>query len=200
MFTGLIQHIGSISSIDKSSNPWKIKVQSNMLNYVLGESIAVDGICLTVTKFDDNSFSCDIAQMTQDVTTISSWNVGKKVNLERAICANQPFGGHFVTGHIDACVRVASIEWVGECLAIAFDSISSEFQKIITPKGSISLNGVSLTINTISDTGFTVMLIPETLNRTNLGNLAIGNFANIEYDMLAKMVCEQIKNMNLSKV
>lgn len=181
MFTGIIEEKGRISSITRSKVQ-KITIASG-LEVKKGDSIAVQGVCLTVTGIDKNGFAVDVMRQTRGVTTLPGWRAGEEVNLERALRITDRLGGHIMLGHVDE---------VGKLLRIKaneyFFQIKPDNMKYIIPKGSIGIDGTSLTIASIADRSFSVSLIPFTLNNTTLGRLRTGAAVNIEYDYLAKLV------------
>lgn len=153
-----------------------------------GDSIAVDGCCLTITDFPKKGcFSATLSQETLNLTRHSSIEVGEKVNLEPALCVGDPLGGHIVTGHVDGLAKVEAITDIGEHRIFEF-SVPSELAKYVVKKGSVAINGTSLTVNEVEACCFTVNLIPHTLSHTNLGDLSIGDSVNFESDMLGRYV------------
>ncbi len=181
MFTGIIEEKGRISKILKGKVQ-KIHIQSELENKK-GDSIAIQGTCLTVTETDKKGFFVEAMVQTKGITTLSDWRVGDYVNLERALKIGGRIGGHILLGHVDEIgklIRIKGNEY--------FFRGNTKGSKYLIPKGSIGINGVSLTISTISKNIFSVCLIPFTLNNTTLGNLKIGSFVNIEYDYLVKIL------------
>ncbi len=181
MFTGIIEERGKITRIMRGKVE-KIDVQSTLENRI-GDSVAVQGICLTITDTFKNGFSIETIEQTVGRTTIRNWQVGDMVNLERALLPGSRIGGHFVLGHIDEVSRLIRIK--GN--EYYFQS-SVQNKKYLIPKGSIAIDGVSLTIGNVSKNIFSVFLIPETLKSTTLSNLRVGSRVNIEYDYLAKLL------------
>lgn len=181
MFTGIIEEKGRISKILKGKVQ-KIHIQSELENKK-GDSISIQGTCLTVTETDKKGFFVEAMVQTKGITTLSDWQVGDYVNLERALKIGGRIGGHILLGHVDEIgklIRIKGNEY--------FFQVNTKNSKYLIPKGSIGIDGVSLTINTISRNIFSVCLIPFTLNNTTLGNLKIGSFVNIEYDYLVKIL------------
>jgi len=181
MFTGIIEETGRIISITKS-RVQKITITSG-LEVKKGDSIAVQGVCLTVTGIKKNLFAVDVMRQTRGVTTLPEWHVGDEVNLERALRVGDRLGGHIMLGHVDE---------VGKLLRIKaneyFFQIKPDNMQYLVLKGSIGIDGASLTVASIADRVFSVSLIPFTLDSTTLGNLRAGASVNIEYDYLAKMI------------
>ncbi|MGQ9535285.1 MAG: riboflavin synthase [bacterium] len=182
MFTGIIEEKGKITKIVKGSGQ-KIYIQSSLENKI-GDSIAVQGICLTVTSIFKGGFTVEAMEQTRGRTTLNKWKAGDYVNLERALKLTDRIGGHIVLGHIDEVgklIRINNNEY--------YFQISSFHAKYLIPRGSIAIDGVSLTLGDISRDIFTVYLIPHTLQSTTLGNLKNGSFVNVEYDYLVKILC-----------
>lgn len=198
MFTGIIDHCGEITAIEKTNQGLRLAVSSQFTNLIPGESVAVDGVCLTVTDPKAQTFCLDLSKETLDLTTASQWCLHQKVNLERAMRASDRFGGHYVTGHVETVAIVASVEVVGDCVQILFAGIDSKNKRYLLEKGSVCVNGVSLTINSLSDNGFRVMLIPHTLLRTNLQFLKTNDQVNIEFDWMVKTVLSHLNEKVLT--
>lgn len=188
MFTGIINHLSVIDAVRTTPKSLQIWVENSYDDLQLGESVAVDGICLTVGEIRNNCFRCDISPETLQLTTAKNFQLKKKVNLERALRPIDRMGGHFVSGHVDQIVAVKSKQTLVDFTAVEFSGIASEAKKFLVKKGSVAINGVSLTINALSGDGFQVMLIPHTLQHTNLSALNVGDTVNVEYDLLAKLV------------
>lgn len=195
MFTGIIEQIGAISDVEQlPGNAARIRVTGPLVvsDATFGCSIAVSGVCLTVTEFDDDSFTADVMAETLDHTTLGAVVPGASVNLERAIRADARLGGHIVSGHVDGVAtvvsRTPSTHWEVVRFSVAPDQSSQ-----IARKGSVAVDGVSLTVSGVgrADDGtdwFEVSLIPTTLAETTLGALDVGHSVNIETDVLAKYV------------
>lgn len=189
MFTGLIEELGQLKSIKKKGNSMSLSIsaQDIMNDLAVGDSIAVNGICLTVTDFASGVFTVDVMPETLTRTSLNSLSVGSKVNLERAMAATGRFGGHFVSGHIDGVASLVEKTFVDNSVVFKF-KFAAELNKYLVQKGSIAIDGVSLTIAQLDEAEFTVSIIPHTLAETNLGEYAIGDRVNIEVDMLAKYI------------
>jgi len=181
MFTGIIEEKGKIVNITKGKVQ-RIDIESTLENKQ-GDSISINGICLTIVATSSTGFSVEAMQQTKGITTLSQWRVNAHVNLERALSINARLGGHILLGHVDERSKV--VQKKGNEY---FFQISQENQKYLIEKGSISINGVSLTIASISNNIFSVSIIPYTLQNTTLGDLKIGSFVNIEYDYLIKIL------------
>lgn len=209
MFTGIIEEIGTVKEFSKSGNSALITVEcSKILNLsplthlpphlsLIGDSIAIDGVCQTVTSFDNKSFSAQVSSETLNITTFSKLKTGAKVNLERALTLNGRLGGHIVTGHIDGLAKVKNIQKESEFYNLKFET-EKYLVKYIAKKGSIALNGISLTIADINSHEFSIAVIPHTFENTNLKYLKVADFVNIEVDILAKYI-EKILSTNNNK-
>jgi riboflavin synthase len=199
MFTGIIDHCGEIQSIESGLNCAKFCISSRFSGLQFGESIAIDGACLTVTDIKDGIFACELSPETLRLTVAQQYKQGKRVNLERALCVGDHLGGHFVSGHVDQTVIVAHVRAHAEFIEIHFSGVLPINQGYLIQKGSVAINGVSLTVNALLSDGFSVMLIPHTLNQTNLNDLQVGQSVNIEFDLMAKMVARQLQLQNEGK-
>ncbi len=192
MFTGIIDHCGEIVAIDSHENRATLQIRTEFSDLSLGESISVDGICLTVTSIQSDLFSCDLSKETLSKTIAECYREGDRVNLERALRPIDRLSGHFVSGHVDQILAVGAKQLENEFIEMEFHGLLPEHEAYVVPKGSITVNGVSLTINALLEEGFTVTLIPHTLSRTNLSHLQINDTVNVEFDLIAKLVANQI--------
>lgn len=193
MFTGIVDHEGQIQEVETTSQGQRLKIQTSFQNLVPGESIAVDGACLTVVSPEDGSYYVDVSPETLQRTTLGSYRVGSRVNLERSLRVGDAIGGHWVLGHVDRLGRVEAVERIGEYSKIIIGGLLPENFDFLAPKGSITVNGVSLTLNEVGEDEFEVMLIPHTWERTNLKNLTVGSSVNLEFDYLAKLVVSRAR-------
>lgn len=200
MFTGIIEEIGILKELKKSAQGALVVVEcKNVIQDVkLGDSIAINGICQTVVSFNNNSFSAQVSPQTLDVTTFSSIKPNDKVNLERALTLSQRLGGHIVTGHVDCIGKILSVEKLSDFYTLRF-KVENNFRKYLADKGSVCINGISLTVAQTFSDEFKVAIIPHTFENTNLKDLKIGDFVNLEFDILAKYV-EKILLTNNNKV
>jgi riboflavin synthase len=192
MFTGLVESIGRVRSLDRRGDAARLTLETPLAAALsLGESLAVNGCCLTVTSTDGDSACFDLLGETLARTNLGGLAPGAGVNLERALRADGRFGGHFVQGHIDTTTEVLSAETKGADLnlIIALPKAGAHY---LIEKGSIAVNGVSLTVASLSEDRFGLWIIPHTLQETNLGDLRAGSPVNLEYDMLAKYAERQI--------
>ena len=190
MFTGIIQSKGSIKEIFSSSDGARLKINTHVLDLSdtnVGDSIAVDGVCLTVTELTESSFTADVYNETLTCTTFSALKQGKNVNLERSLRVNQGIDGHLVSGHVDGIGAVNSIEKDGDSVRIKIE-VQGDIIKYIAKKGSICINGVSLTVNSVENNFFDVNIVPHTLSATTLGDLSLQSNVNVEIDQIARYV------------
>ena len=191
MFTGLIAELGSINAIEKSDTSaiFTINAPGLISQIAVGDSVAVNGVCLTATSIDGTAFTADVMVQTLALTSLSQIFVGSPVNLELAAQLNARMGGHMVQGHIDGVATVIALT-EGDKWAQFDIKVPAELSKYIVNQGSICLDGISLTVGEINDATnvVTVWLIPETLERTNLSTLLPGDLINVEVDVLAKHV------------
>ena len=184
MFTGIVEEIGIIKN---TSNGLTITAQIVLKDLHIGDSIAVNGICLTVTSFTSNSFTVDVIGETYRRTNLSKLKIGSSVNLERAMPMNGRFGGHIVSGHIDGIGTIIDIGNEKDALWITI-STDNKILKYIIEKGSVTIDGVSLTVAYIDDVKFKVSLIPHTQSQTILHSKGIGDTVNLENDIIAKYI------------
>jgi riboflavin synthase len=188
MFTGLIQDVGTIESVDAGSDGTRLRVATSLGTEIApGDSVSVSGACLTATAADAEGFETEAMNQTLAVTSLGGLEAGSRVNLELAMKASDRFGGHIVQGHVDGVGEVASAEEDGfaKRLRVALDR---DLLRYAIDKGSITLDGVSLTIADLGESWVSVSLIPETLERTNLGEAEVGDKINVECDLIAKHV------------
>lgn len=200
MFTGLIEKVSTLHGINKSGNKAVLQIDlSDFDKLAIGESIAINGICLTLTELKGNIGSFDASIETLRATTMQNWKRGEKLNLERALIAGESrLGGHFVSGHVDSTGKVTNIKQA-EGYSILDIQVTNETLESIVNKGSIAIDGVSLTISGISHNMVTIYIIPETLRATTLQYVKIGQLLNIETDMLLKKH-NQKSSLTMSKI
>lgn len=194
MFTGIITALGEVTSLEKKpeggcraqiSTPW------NCEKIDLGASIACSGVCLTVVERDKHRFSVDVSEETLAVTTLSDWKEGRKINLERALAMGDELGGHLVSGHVDGLAELVSVTPDGDSFRILLDAPDA-LAHLIAPKGSVALDGVSLTVNSVDSRRFGLMIIPHTWEMTTLSLSQPGDKINLEVDMFARYVARII--------
>lgn len=199
MFTGIIQSIGQVIESEKISGDFRFTIKTNFIypeRIKLGDSIAMDGVCLTVTDIDSDVVAVDVSIETINKTTVKQWQAGSQINLEPAMTLQDQLGGHIVSGHVDA---------VGQCLNRKSSARSEVFTfevpeqliKYMVTKGSVAINGVSLTINSVSANQISINLVPHTLEHTNLDGLQAGSEVNIEVDTIARYV-EKMLNPHIN--
>lgn len=188
MFTGIVESIGTITAVTTSGAQSQLTISSpGMGNLVHGESIAVDGVCLTVAQHSGHEWVADVMRMTRDTTSLGNSEVGQRVNLERAMRADGRLGGHLMQGHVDATATLVARDSQAEWEDLTFQ-IPAAIARYVVPKGSIALNGVSLTVAAVESGRATVSLIPTTLADTTFDEAQVGMTANVEVDIIAKYV------------
>ncbi|MCA1030589.1 riboflavin synthase [Bacillus timonensis] len=200
MFTGIIEEIGTVKNISGTGQAIILKIEaSKILNDVqLGDSISVNGVCLTVTSFTDREFTVDVMPETINATSLVSLRRGSSVNLERAMAANGRFGGHFVSGHVDGVGEIVHKERKENAVYYTI-KVDEHIRKFMLMKGSVAVDGTSLTIFGLTDNTFTISLIPHTLQETILGQKGQGDTVNLECDMLGKYVQQFVQNLHDGK-
>ena len=188
MFTGIIQAIGKIAALERRGGDARLRVQAGKLDLAdvkLGDSIAVSGVCLTVIELSAKDFTVDVSGETLARTTLGGLKPGAAVNLEKALLPTTRLGGHLVSGHVDGIGKV--LDRRQDARSVRFGvAVPRELGKYIAEKGSVCINGVSLTVNAVRDAEFEVNIVPHTLAETTLGELAPGHAVNIEVDLLAR--------------
>lgn len=188
MFTGLVQDVGTVESVERTADGARLRISTQLSNELaLGDSIAVNGCCLTATTTADGQFETEAMNQTLDLTALDGIAQGGRVNLELAMQASDRLGGHIVQGHVDGVGTVSSVTDDGFARRVRVD-LSTQLLRYVVPQGSITLNGVSLTVADLGDSWAEVSLIPETLERTNLGEAGPGSKLNVECDIVAKYV------------
>lgn len=200
MFTGLIEELGAIKSINRSGDSMLLQINANKIleDISLGDSISVNGICLTVISFNHSSFSVDVMPETVYKTSLKELKTGSQVNLERAMSANNRFGGHIVSGHIDGTATLVSKKCLDNAIYFNFKIETSLASQLIT-KGSIAIDGVSLTLVNIEKESFSVSIIPHTLEQTILANKKPGQVVNIELDIIGKYIQKAVENIAIQR-
>ncbi|MFD2442962.1 riboflavin synthase [Bacillus sp. CGMCC 1.16607] len=189
MFTGIIEEIGSVTNIKQTGEAIVLTIEAKKIlsDVQLGDSISVNGVCLTVTEFTNNHFSVDIMPETVRETSLKSLKRGSKVNLERAMAAGGRFGGHFVSGHADGIGMIKSKRPFENAIYYEIE-VEEELLRYIIYKGSVTVDGTSLTVFGVGENSFTISLIPHTFSETILGFKGIGEIVNVESDMLGKYI------------
>jgi riboflavin synthase len=188
MFTGIITDLGKILSVEKQGD-WKIRIGTNfdMRPVAIGASIACSGVCLTVIEKDECSFTVQVSQETLNKTAIGAWAVGTEINLEQSLKMGDELGGHLVFGHVDGLGEVTSITEQGDSRHVTL-KLPENLKHLAATKGSIALDGISLTVNAANDNEIHLMIIPHTWAVTSWGKLAVGQKIHVEADMLARYV------------
>ncbi len=189
MFTGLIEDVGTVRELRKSANSVRLTLATRipMDDIELGESIAVNGVCLTVVTFGNGLFTADVSPETVGRTGLAGLAIGSRVNLERALRVGARLGGHIVSGHVDTVATVSGIVEDGNAIRITF-SIEPRHNRYVIEKGSVAIDGISLTVNSVTEDSFSVAIIPHTLDMTTLKDLKVGTRVNIETDIIGKYV------------
>ncbi len=189
MFTGIIAELGTITATEQSGDSVRVTVQAPkaVAKAGHGDSIAISGVCLTVLDQTDDSFTADVMGQTIAMSNPNQWHDGRTVNVESAMAAGEQLGGHIVQGHVDGTATVLETRQSGDWRVVRF-ALNSEHAPLVVDKGSITIDGVSLTVSTVGDDWCEVSLIPETLVATTLGSLVVGDTVNIETDILARHI------------
>jgi riboflavin synthase len=200
MFTGLIEDLGILRDIRTGSDQARLTVATGlpMAELSLGESIAVNGVCLTVTSFGDGVFAADVSPETLDCTTLGRLSRGTRVNLERALRLSDRLGGHLVTGHIDGQARLIERRQDGNAWRFAFQADTSVISLLVA-KGSVAIDGVSLTVNEVTGSSFSLAIIPHTIRLTTLQDRRIGEDVNVETDLIGKYVAKFVQDGTSAK-
>lgn len=192
MFTGLIADLGKVGDVEHSADGATIEIATRLAGEIAeGDSVAVNGVCLTATAVRDGGFQAQAMAETLRRSTLDGAQVGSRVNLELALRADGRLGGHIVQGHVDGTATIEAVREEGFARVLDIDldgAASDDLTRYLVEKGSVALDGVSLTVSELHDGGFSVSLIPETLGRTSLGEARVGDRVNIEVDILAKHV------------
>jgi len=187
MFTGLVSFIGEVTEISARKNVYSLNIRLNKNNFSIGESISVNGVCLTVTEVKKNNLSFDVLSHSFNLTNIKTLKQGDFVNIEPSLKANDKLGGHIVTGHIDTTASIEGITNIGEQYKLDIEK-KDEFSNLLVEKGSIAVDGISLTVADIKKSLFSVYIIPHTFNNTNLKYKKKGNLVNLEFDVISKYI------------
>lgn len=188
MFTGIVQSVGEVRAVTPRGGDVELLIGApdlDLTSVAIGDSISCSGCCLTVTRIEGDAFAVDASLETLNLTTLGQWRPGQRVNLEKALCAGQPLGGHYVTGHVDGMATVT--ERVNDARSVRMQfEVPSHLARYIARKGSVCLDGVSLTVNEVDGARFSVNLIPHTLEVTTLNEYRVGTRVNLEVDIIAR--------------
>ncbi|MBO9446269.1 riboflavin synthase [Ruegeria sp. R14_0] len=188
MFTGIITDIGTVTELDQQGDlRARIKTDYDTANIDIGASIASDGVCLTVIDLGDDWYDVQISAETVSKTNLDKWAVGKRVNLERALKVGDELGGHIVSGHVDGVADVVAVKDEGDSTRVTLKA-PEDLARFIAPKGSVALNGTSLTVNDVDGRDFGINFIPHTKEVTTWGDVSVGDRVNLEIDTLARYV------------
>ncbi len=196
MFTGIVQSVGKIVAVEDTGGDVRLRIAADDLNLSdvnPGDSIAVNGVCLTVVELAGDKFSADVSRETLGVTTLGVLAAGHAVNLEPSLKLGAPLGGHLVSGHVDGISRVVSMEPEARSMRMGFE-LPAQLGRYVAKKGSVTIDGTSLTVNEVSDAEFFVNIVPHTSERTIMGAYSVGTEANIEVDMIARYLERLIQN------
>ena len=196
MFTGLIEALCPVSKVQNVADSMRITVEMGPMakDCACGDSVAINGACLTIAELSDSTASFDVSPETLAKSTLGKLPLQTIVNIERAVKADGRFGGHFVQGHVDGMARIEKIDRQGKFWTIRFAADTELLGQMVT-KGSVAIDGISLTIANMDERGFEVTMIPETLNKTNLHNAKVGDHVNIETDLVVKIIKKQLQNV-----
>ncbi|MAH06127.1 MAG: riboflavin synthase [Alphaproteobacteria bacterium] len=189
MFTGIVKDVGQVKAVDEGRGDLRFTIQTalDLSQIKIGASVSCDGCCLTVVDIGDDWFSVDASKETLNKTILDEWTTCSRINLEPSLTMGEELGGHLVSGHVYGVLTIKAIKREGDSHRIVFD-IPEGFEHLIAPKGSIALNGISLTVNDVTDADFGVNIIPHTWMNTNMSSLQVGDEMNFEIDMLARYV------------
>ncbi len=193
MFTGLIEQQAEVIANIKSDVSNRLILRGNIERPLVGESIAVNGVCLTLLPEFEQGLAFDLSPETVELTNLGQLCVGDYVNLERAMLATARFGGHYVSGHVDTTAKIISILPIENYVEMIVGGFPKDANLYLLPKGSITLQGISLTINQVEHETISVMLVPHTLQNTTLGKCGVGDRLNVEFDYIARIVAHQLR-------
>jgi len=190
MFTGIVQAVGRVKALTPRSGDVELLIDTDTLpleGVALGDSIAVSGACLTVTRLEERAFAADVSNETLGCTTLGSLAVGSRVNLEKALRAGDALGGHYVTGHVDGVATIVGLSQDARSLRVSIQ-VPERLARYVAAKGAVTIEGTSLTVNEVDGCVFGVNLIPHTQDVTTLGTLTLGQSVNFEVDIIARYV------------
>lgn len=196
MFTGIIQAVGEIVAVESVGGDARLCIDTGVLDLAgagLGDSIAVNGVCLTAVEFSPGGFVADVSQETLSLTTLGNARQGSRVNLEPALTLATPLGGHLVSGHVDGIGRLLSMDPDARSTRMEFE-VPIELSRYVARKGSITIDGTSLTVNAVEGEKFSVNIVPHTLERTIMGGYTAGAHVNLEVDLVARYLERLLRN------
>lgn len=191
MFTGLVDHCGRVQSIEGINQGVRLVIETAFDEIQVGESIAVDGVCVTALQSQAHHLCCDLSPETLNLTNLNHLRTGQRVNLEKALRLDSRVGGHIVTGHVDGMCQLSAIKAMDDYTKLQLSGFQPQDMAYMMRKGAITLQGISLTVNEVDANSLSVMIIPHTMKVTNLSDLKIGNMLNFEYDYLARVWVRQ---------
>ena len=197
MFTGIVEETGTVVSFEEQPEAWRLKLSAEVVvsDVQVGDSVAVNGCCLTVVACEGEFLEFDVLKETKRLTSIDHFEAGSKVNLERALLPSTRMGGHFVSGHIDGTGVIESVEQRGKDFFLRIKPGPDKLKYVVS-KGCITVDGISLTVAEVDETGFAIWLIPHTMEVTNLHTRQVGDCVNLEYDLIAKYVEKLFPKIN----
>ncbi len=198
MFTGLVQEIGIIRSVDENNGDLRLEIETvmDLLSVPMGASICCSGCCLTVVAKEEKSFFVDVSNESLSKTVIGAWQVKTRINLEPSLKVGDEMGGHYVSGHVDSTTKITDIEEDGGSYRFTI-AIPSHLDVFIATKGSVTIDGISLTVNEVNDTSFSVNIIPHTMENTTLSDRNVGDEVNIEVDLLARYAVNMLNKKGI---
>ena len=200
MFTGIVTDIGTITSVDNENETrFKIATSYDIMSIGVGVSICCSGVCLTVVEKGLDWFAVEVSKETLLKTTLREWQVGSCINLERSLKMGDEMGGHIVLGHVDGVSQLTDAKLVGESVRMSFE-VPEGLKSFIAQKGSVTVDGVSLTVNKVKDSHFTINVIPHTLQMTTMSKLRAGDAVNLEIDVLARYVSRLLETKGQGSV
>lgn len=195
MFTGLVADVGTVHSVDAADDGARLTVRTGLSGELRdGDSVAINGVCVTATRIADGAFSADLMAETLRRSSLGALREGSRVNVELPLRATDRLGGHVVQGHVDGTARVESVREEGFARVVRIEPEDPGLLRYVVEKGSIAVDGVSLTVSALDERGLEVSLIPETVERTTLGSAEVGSTVNLEVDVLAKYVERLVAN------
>jgi riboflavin synthase len=190
MFTGIIQFIGEVAAVEARGGDMQLRVavpRGSLASATVGDSIAVNGCCLTATQLDDAAFTADVSRETLSATTLGGWRAGQRVNVEKSLAVGESLGGHYVMGHVDGVARVMTLASDARSTRVRFE-VPRALARYIARKGSVAIDGVSLTVNEVDGDHFGVNLIPHTLEATIMKDYRVDTSVNLEVDIMARYI------------
>ncbi len=195
MFTGLVESVGRVEGLLLSSEGGRLSVESELRDVSIGDSVAVNGVCLTAVKVEGGRLSFDVSEETLRRSNLSRLRRGDLVNLERALAVSSRLGGHMLQGHVDTTLRVLELSKKGEHWLLKIE-LPQEWRVYVVEKGSVGIDGISLTVNYVGADSFSINIIPHTYQNTNLRTRRVGDLVNVEFDIIGKYVVNYLRLLN----